>query len=113
MEYLEADSSSSTNSTTENLKPATVLGVLVPVASEWKNIGTFLEISNGELNTIGVNYPSRTQDCLREMINSWLTMSDPVLSWERLWDAVNRACGDGTAMRIYTKYITSYRAIVH
>ena len=44
---------------------------LLPLASQWENIGILLGISSTVLNTIHVDVHS-AENCLREMLSYWL-----------------------------------------
>ena len=56
-------------------------------ASEWKNLGLFLKINIGTLNTIECDH-KKANDCLHEMLYIWLKQVDPPPSWQALADAV-------------------------
>lgn len=60
----------------------------MPLASEWHNIGTLLDISEEELDTIEKDNQG-SKNCLREMIKAWLKMVDPEPTWDRLVEAVD------------------------
>lgn len=60
---------------------------LTPLASEWKTIGYYLNISSGKLNAIARNENNRVEDCLREMLSTWLAIT-PLPSWETLSKAI-------------------------
>lgn len=61
--------------------------LLDPLASEWQNIGTYLHIRCGDLETIKTD-ESRAKSCLREMLNTWLKQIDPLPTWNDLAEAV-------------------------
>ncbi len=61
---------------------------LLPLASEWQNIGTFLEIPPGKLKTIKSDNPNKVKDCLREMLTEWLDTTDPHPTWENLAEVI-------------------------
>lgn len=61
---------------------------LTPLAFEWKTIGCYLNISSGKLNAIARNENNRVEDCLREMLSTWLTTTTPLPSWETLSNAI-------------------------
>ena len=59
-----------------------IFKILVPLASEWENIGLCLGLGNFE-NLI--NASSRTEaSCLRETLKLWLSRVDPPPIWEEL-----------------------------
>ena len=57
------------------------------LASEWKNIGLFLELDIGTLDKIEHDY-RKANDCLREMLHTWIKQVSPPPSWQALTDAV-------------------------
>ena len=62
---------------------------LIPLASDWKNIGIILELEHSELNTIQADYPNQSRNCLREMLNIWLKQSHPEPTWQAIAEAVD------------------------
>ncbi len=79
---------------------------LLPLASEWQNIGTLLEIPPGTLEDIKSNNPHRVKDCLREMLTEWLKTTDPHPTWENLAEAIH-PFNQIKAMEIRHKYCTT------
>ena len=69
-------------------KLSTCLKFLLPEAKHWHNIGSLLEISETTLEQIEADYPGDCQQCVREMIKSWLKQVDPPPSWKDLAEAV-------------------------
>ena len=69
-------------------KLSTCLRFLLPEAKHWHNIGSLLEISETTLEQIEADYPGDCQQCVREMIKSWLKQVDPPPSWKDLAKAV-------------------------
>ena len=69
-------------------KLSTCLRFLLPEAKHWHNIGSLLEISETTLEQIEADYPGDCQQCVREMIKSWLKQVDPPPSWKDLAEAV-------------------------
>ena len=64
----------------------TILKTLIPLASEWENIGLFLKLENFE----DLIDASRTKaSCLRETLKLWLNRVDPPPTWEELAKAVD------------------------
>ncbi|MCG8622335.1 MAG: death domain-containing protein, partial [Proteobacteria bacterium] len=59
-----------------------------PEAKHWHNIGSLLEISETTLEQIEADYPGDCQQCVREMIKSWLKQVDPPPSWKDLAEAI-------------------------
>ena len=69
-------------------KLSTCLKFLLLEAKHWHNIGSLLEISETTLEQIEADYPGDCQQCVREMIKSWLKQVDPPPSWKDLAEAV-------------------------
>ena len=72
------------------------------LASEWKNVGLFLELDIGVLDNIEYDY-KKASDCLREMLRAWLKQVDPPPSWQMLASAVE-PFDRATAEKIHTTY---------
>ena len=66
---------------------AKALKLLVPVAKEWQNIGTILELKDEDLESI-VTHGDSHSNHLREMLKLWLSKKDSVPSWKALAEAV-------------------------
>ena len=66
---------------------AKALKLLVPVAKEWQNIGTILELKDEDLESIATHGDSHSNR-LREMLKLWLSQKDSVPSWKALAEAV-------------------------
>ena len=60
---------------------------MLPLASDWRNIGVLLGIKEHILSKIEADKPS-VRDCLREMISEWLKQVDPPATWATLAEAV-------------------------
>lgn len=88
-----------------SLDLANVFTALMPLASEWHNIGALLHIPAGELEAIQGSHPHQQRDCLREMIKTWLRMVQPAPTWEGLVETVE-IINAHVAQEICTKYIT-------
>ena len=67
--------------------------LLLPVATEWVNIGTMLEIQEHVLENIK-REQKKDKGCLRVMLSKWLKQAKPYPTWSSLADAVS-ACDDG------------------
>ena len=89
-----------TNATTLTLPSA--YKVIFSLASEWKNVGLFLELDIGVLDNIEHDY-KKASDCLREMLRAWLKQVNPPPSWQVLTDAIE-PFDPATAEKIYTTY---------
>ena len=83
VEKLEKKNKSQNQRTTPKL--STSLKFLLPEAKHWHNIGSLLEIPEPTLEQIEAG---DCQQCVREMIISWLKQVDPPPSWKDLADAV-------------------------
>ena len=60
---------------------------LLPLAMDWKTIGTLLEIKKSILDKIRADEDG-VRDCLQEMLSEWLKQVDPPPTWAALADAV-------------------------
>ena len=69
-------------------KLSTCLKLLLPEARHWHNLGSLLEVPEPTLEQIEADYPGDCQQCVREMIKSWLKQADPPPSWRSLANAV-------------------------
>ena len=59
------------------------------MADKWMRLGICLGIQKGMLDTIAENCPHNAQNCLAEMLNTWLQQQvDPPPSWVNIVDAV-------------------------
>lgn len=63
------------------------LGLLLPIAGEWMNIGVMLAVPYDILKRISSEQCSDS-NCLREVLHEWLTQISPVPTWTRLAEAV-------------------------
>ena len=86
VEKLEKKSKNQNQQTKPKL--STYLKFLLPEAKHWHNISSLLEIPEPTLEQIEENYHGECQQCVREMIKSWLKQVDPPPSWKDLADAV-------------------------
>lgn len=90
MQELKSNSGSVEPPETQDLGTLTLrntLKLLFPSADEWQNIGVFLDLPAGVLQTIAKDN-SRSRDCLREMLEVWLKQTDPRPTWKALAEAV-------------------------
>ena len=81
------------------------LKLVLSLGAEWKNLGVFLNLDEGILNTIEYNY-KKASDCLREMLSTWLKKVTPPPSWEMLAEAVDNF-NETIAAKIREMYCTS------
>ena len=58
------------------------------VADKWRTIGVYLEIPQGKLSGIAEKKQRNPQDCLLEMLETWLERVDPPATWAAIIDAV-------------------------
>ena len=64
-------------------------GALNNMADKWMRLGIHLGIPKEMLDTIAVNCYHNAQNCLVEMLNTWLRQQvDPPPSWVNIVDAV-------------------------
>ena len=88
------------------------LKFLLPVAKYWHNIGVLLGIDPDlTLEQIEADYPGDCQQCVREMIKSWLKQVDPPPSWKDLAEAVHE-CNPCLAKKIIDCATAACRATV-
>ena len=74
------------------------------VAGEWHLIGTYLEISDGELNKIAERERGEPQRSLMAMLRVWLQRISPPASWSEIADAVEVIGRSDIAQQIRQKY---------
>ena len=66
----------------------TLFRILLPVSSQWMNIGVMLSLNHGRLTAIETRCRGVPDNCLREMLNDWLNQKDPAPTKSALVDAV-------------------------
>ena len=66
----------------------TLLRILLPVSSQWMNIGVMLSLNHGRLTAIETRCRGVPDNCLREMLNDWLQQTSPPPTKSALVDAV-------------------------
>ena len=74
------------------------------VPSKWRPIGIFLEIPDGELNTIAEREQGDPQKCLIAMLDVWLHRTNPPASWLDIAEAVEVVGMSDIAQQIRQKY---------
>ena len=81
---------SNPSSTQGQVKPelSDALRILMPIASNWKTIGTFLKVQGSLLDNIKADNQNQSVDCLREMLSHWLKQINPQPTWQALASAV-------------------------
>ena len=85
-------------------KPQLMKELFSTVASEWHHIGTYLEISNGELSMIAEREHGDPQKSLMAMLSVWLERISPPASWSDIADAVEVIGRANIAQQIRQKY---------
>ena len=89
VERIEHHLKNQSQQTKVKLSTKHCLKFLLPEAKNWHNIGIMLEIPEQTLEQIEAHYPGDCQQCVREMIKSWLKQVDPPPSWKDLAEAVH------------------------
>ena len=74
------------------------------VADKWHAIGTFLEISGGQLNIIADRHRGDPQKCLMDMLSGWLQRINPPATWSDIAGAVEFTGRPDVAQQIRQKY---------
>ena len=74
------------------------------VANKWHAIGTFLEISGGQLNIIADRHRGDPQKCLMDMLSGWLQRINPPATWSDIAGAVEFTGRPDVAQQIRQKY---------
>ena len=59
-------------------------------AAYWEDIGVYLDIELGHLETIKTNHPGNASACCKDVWKTWL-MADPNATWEKLFTAIDCA----------------------
>ena len=85
-------------------KPQLMKELYSTVASEWHAIGTYLEISDGELNTIDECEHGNPKKSLMAMLTVWLQRVSPPASWSDIADAVEVIGRSDIAQQIRQKH---------
>ena len=62
--------------------------ILKPIASEWENIGMYLQVPDREIKAIKMQEHGVVRNCLRELLIVWLRGVAPPPSWRALAEAV-------------------------
>ena len=63
--------------------------MLIPIAEQWKNVGTLLELSREDLNSIAADGELEDNNSrLREMLGLWSSRVPLSTAWQTLADAV-------------------------
>ena len=59
-------------------------------AAHWENIGIYLDIEVGYLETIKADHPGDTSACCKKLWKKWLKI-DTDATWEKLFTAIDSA----------------------
>ena len=94
---------SGTKLTLDDLGP--VLEEVLDVSAQWYNLGLQLKVRTGTLDRIYAKFPGNPRDQLREMLKTWLIISDNT-SWKTLTDALRSQSVGATQLAgvLETKY---------
>ena len=65
-----------------------LFSILLPVASEWKSLGTLLKLRDSDLDTIKADNHNQSVDCLRETLSLLLQQTEPTCTWQAVAEAV-------------------------
>ena len=80
-------------------------------AAQWEDIGVYLDIELGHLNTIRANHPGDVGGCCKDLWKKWLEL-DPDATWDKLFTAIDdcAATSASTSTSTYHKYrnVTNY-----
>ncbi len=86
-------------------KPKELMSALYhKVAHKWKTLGVYLELSPSTLDTIARDRQQSSQDCLVEMLTTWLQRVDPAPTWRAIVEAVEFLGEVVLAGELRTKY---------
>ena len=77
------------------------------VADKWRTIGVYLEIPQGKLSGIAEKKQHDPQDCLLEMLETWLERVDPPATWHAIIDAVEFLGEEQLGKELREKYTTN------
>ena len=58
------------------------------IPDRWREIGDFLEIPTGELNTIAEKNGNDPKKCLLQLFDVWLARIEPLPTWSDMAEAV-------------------------
>ena len=86
------------------------------VADNWRAIGTYLEISGGQLNIIADRHRGDPQKCLMAMLSGWLHQTNQPASWTDIAEAVEFTGRPDIAQQIrqkYCKLLATFAASIH
>ena len=108
LSFEQGANGSSSNSKSTNLSPTpnNTLQLLLPVATQWENIGVLLQIPDAELTIIKHDNPLEAKACLREMLRKWVKQVDPDPTWKALANAVEVLHHPSLAKKIRDEYCT-------
>ena len=73
-------------------------------AAQWEDIGVYLDIDMGHLNTIRANHPGDVGGCYKDLWKKWLEL-DPHATWDKLFTAIDDCAATGIYFNFY-RYIS-------
>ena len=79
------------------------------VDAKWENIGTLLGIESRRLESIKTAENHNPQNCLREMLKTWLKMIDPPPSWKAITDVLEYLEEEQLVCDLRSKYPQTHR----
>ena len=79
--------------------------LLNKVACKWENIGILLKIEPYSLESVKTAENNIPQNCLREMLKTWLKKIDPPPSWSAIADALQCLGDEELALYLRSKYL--------
>ena len=83
-----AGAASAANTSDDPPNLPTLLRILLPLSSQWMNIGVMLSLNYQRLAAIETRCGGVPDNCLREMLNEWLQQTNPRPTKSALVDAV-------------------------
>ena len=97
----------------KSIKLKDVYEDIVGISHKWYDLGLQLEVEEGTLKTIKSDNPGNSQDCLREMLSTWLKI-DPRPTWHTLCAALRSRTVDAETLAsgMVAKYIKRKRSCI-
>ena len=74
------------------------------VANKWEDLGIFLNIDSGQLDTIKSDSQRCSKSCLREMLKIWLKQTEPAPTWKAMVSAIESLGDSKLASDLKKKY---------
>ena len=60
----------------------------MPLASNWKTLGTLLNLKDSDLDIIQANNHNQSVECLRETLSLLLRQTEPTCTWQDVAGAI-------------------------